>query len=66
MAGLWSAAMVTYHSDLKQSARGCTPVDGRLDALHEDVGGQPAAVRQPLPQLFAIQVVAAALALSHE
>ena len=48
------------------SQDGRAPVDGRLDALHEDVCGQPARLAQPLCSRLAVQVVAAALALRLE
>ena len=48
------------------AGNGRAPVDGRLDALHEDEGGQAARVAQPLGGRRAVQVVATALALRLE
>ena len=40
-----------------------SPVDGRLYALHEDVGGEAPRLAQPLGSRLAVQVVPPALAL---
>ena len=51
------------HGRSERGVTACAPVDRRLDALHEDVGGQAARLAQPLGGRCAVQVVAAALAL---
>ena len=43
-----------------------SPVDGRADPLHQDIGRQALRIFKPLHQLIPVQIIAATLSLRLE